>query len=148
MAAPAESKLILLCEGKLSSDELKLITQHLVAVLFDSELHVTTDLEALMRRFQLLILDINDTKTRKWWGGMRGLLARNADWIVLYKLKKGVKTEVDAIDTLKTRFGVRHVLKYLPDNCRTVAEFIARITDHIPSGTSCLETAIKKIVCR
>jgi len=143
--AQAESKFILLTEKSLTADEMKTISENLLALVFDPKLHSSQDIDVLLRSCRMLIVNINDTDSRRWFSSQRGIISRNHDWHVLYKLSRGRKTDTDTIADIKEKYGCRNVLKYLPV-ARNSVSFIARLlSDHLPSNEGCLARIMKRI---
>ena len=145
-AAQAESKFVLLTEKSLSADELKTISENLIALVFDPKLHSGQDIDTMLRSCRMLIVNISDAESRRWFSSQRGIISRNHDWSVLYKLAKGHKTDTGTIADIKAKYGCRNVLKYLPEARNTVS-FIARLlSDHLPSQDSLCSKIMKRIL--
>ena len=143
-AAQAESKVILLVEKSLSADELKTISENLVALVFDPKLHSSQNLDVLLRSCRMLIVNINDTDSRRWFSQQRGIVAANRDWSVVYKLARGRSYDIAAI---KQTYGARNAVKYIPTGIRDTAVFLARLlSDHLPSNEGCLARIMKRIL--
>jgi len=143
--AQAESKFILLTEKSLSADEMKTISENMLALVFDPKLHSSQDIDTILRSCRMLIVNISDAESRRWFSSQRGIISRNHDWSVLYKLARGRKTDTDTIADIKAKYGCRNVLKYLPEARNTVS-FIARLlSDHLPSNEGCLARILKRI---
>ena len=135
--APAESKVILLTEASLTDQELKTVSENLIALVFQPKLHSSQNIDVILRSCRMVIVNINDADSRRWYSQQRGIVAANRDWSVVYKLAKGHKTETDTIANIKQTFGCRVVMKYLPEGVRDAAVFIARLlSDHLPSNES------------
>ena len=134
-AAQAETKYILLTDGKIEeASEMKSLCQACVVTHFDYKTHNHWRLDELMLRCQMLVIDISDVDSKRYFLQQKGQIQQA--WRIIYRLKTGSSTTTGKIAELKVAFAASVVIKHLPEFGRSAVDFFARLLsgDHIPKG--------------
>jgi hypothetical protein len=128
-----EEKVVILSEKNISKEDLRELHRNSTVCSFDAEIQFDSNINNLLEKFDVLIIDVRLKKDLHWYQLMRSAIEKRDDVNVVYLHQKGVP--ITTRDHLKNNLAVDYIVKELPqkgDYLDKADFFFKLLSDHIP----------------
>lgn len=128
-----EEKVVILTEKDICKEDLRELHRNATVCAFDAEIQFDSNINNLLEKFDVLIIDVRIKKDLHWYQLMRSAVEKREDVNIVYLHQKGVP--ITTRDHLKQNLAVDYIVKELPqkgDYLDKADFFFKLLSDHIP----------------